>query len=54
LATWASGRPLLSTTRIEALRGGSNSLGYVEGKNIAIEFRLAETAGEFWDFAAQM
>lgn len=28
-----------STTRIESLRAGLRDLGYVEGKNIVIEFR---------------
>ncbi len=30
------------STRIEALRAGFRNLGYVEGRNIAIEFRFAE------------
>jgi putative tryptophan/tyrosine transport system substrate-binding protein len=41
-------------TRIEALRAGLNSLGYIQGKNIAIEFRRAETADELREFVAQL
>jgi putative ABC transport system substrate-binding protein len=48
------GKPAASATRIEALRAGLNSLGYIEDKNIAIEFRWAETADELREFAAQL
>jgi ABC-type uncharacterized transport system substrate-binding protein len=36
----AFGTAAAAATRIEALRAGLNSLGYIEGQNIAIEFRF--------------
>jgi len=48
------GTPAASATRIEALRAGLNSLGYIEGKNIAIEFRWAKDGDELREFADQL
>jgi putative ABC transport system substrate-binding protein len=44
-----------STQRIEALKAGFRDLGYIEGKNIAIEFRWAEGKYELLPrFAAEL
>ena len=40
--------------RVEALRTGLRELGYVEGKNIVIEFRWAETVDELSELAAEL
>jgi putative ABC transport system substrate-binding protein len=49
-----SGAPAAWTNRIEALRRGLQDLGYVEGKNMTIAFRSAETADRLPDVAAEL
>jgi len=39
---------------VEALRTGLRELGYVEGKDIVIEFRWPETVDQLSDFAAEL
>ena len=43
-----------NASRVKALRTGLRELGYVEGKNIAIEFRWAETVEQLSEFAAEL
>src|SRR5438067_3239237 len=40
--------------RAEALRAGLRDLGYIEGKNIVIEFRWAETVEQLQEAAAEL
>ena len=40
--------------RVEALRAGLRDLGYIEGKNIVIEFRWAETVEQLQEAAAEL
>ena len=40
--------------RVKALRAGLRDLGFVEGKNIAIEFRWAETVEQLPELAAEL
>jgi putative ABC transport system substrate-binding protein len=49
-----SGPPASWANRVEALRMGLRDLGYVEGKNIAIAFRSAETADRLPELAADL
>src|SRR5579872_1941276 len=42
------------TSEVEALRKGLHDLGYVEGKNVAIEFRWAERADQTFDLASEL
>src|SRR5512145_1875694 len=40
--------------RVEVLRTGLRALGYVEGKNMVIEFRWAETVDQLAELAAEL
>jgi putative ABC transport system substrate-binding protein len=42
------------TSEVESLRNGLRDLGYVEGKNITIEFRWAERADQTLELAIQL
>jgi putative tryptophan/tyrosine transport system substrate-binding protein len=42
------------TSEVEALRYGLRDLGYVEGKNLLIEFRWAERADQTFDLATEL
>jgi putative tryptophan/tyrosine transport system substrate-binding protein len=49
-----SGPPAAFANRVEALRMGLRDLGYVEGKNITVAFRSAETADRLPEVAADL
>ncbi len=40
--------------RVEALRAGLRALGYIEGTNLVIEFRWAETVEQLQEAAAEL
>ena len=48
------GTPAASTHRVEALRAGLRDLGYVEGKNLVIEFRWSGTVEQLHEAAAEL
>jgi putative ABC transport system substrate-binding protein len=48
------GTPAASATRVEALRAGLRDLGYVEGKNLIIEFRWSGTVEQMYEAAADL
>jgi putative ABC transport system substrate-binding protein len=43
-----------ASSQVDALRSGLRDLGYIEGKNIVIEFRWAERADQTFDLATQL
>src|SRR5262245_31776119 len=48
------GTAAANAERVEALRAGLRQLDYVEGKNLAIEFRWAESVDQLPQFAAEL
>ena len=48
------GDPAANSDRVAALRAGFRDVGYVEGKNLVIEFRWARTVDELNEAAAEL
>jgi putative ABC transport system substrate-binding protein len=48
------GPPAAGATRVEDLRAGLRDLGYVEGKNLVIEFRWSGTVEQMHEAAAEL
>ena len=48
------GNAAVSANRVEAFRAGWRGLGYVEGKNLVIEFRWAETVEQLQEASAEL
>ena len=48
------GTPAASANRVEALREGLRDLGYVDGKNLVIEFRWSSTVEQMHEAAAEL
>jgi putative ABC transport system substrate-binding protein len=48
------GSPVASAPRVQTLRAGLRDLGYVEGKNLVIEFRWADTVEQLNEAAAEL
>src|SRR6266508_1170329 len=48
------GTPAAAAPRVEAFRAGLRDLGYVEGKNLVIEFRWPGTVEQMHEAAAEL
>jgi putative tryptophan/tyrosine transport system substrate-binding protein len=48
------GTPAAAAPRVEALRAGLRDLGYVEGKNLVVEFRWPGTVEQMHEAAAEL